>query len=238
METDIYELRATAGEGYSLTTGAAAPTTHIPTTRCIRSGRTPIPPPALTQDARYTAYFRTWHKSHRVLLPAEAGTVSAERVVDDTWKLTASNNGATDYVFQCWNRDAMPQNDPVYRLTSPTAEVTLDGDAAYTAYYVPQQVTGGHLRGRPGLQGSAAGDLPPSMRGPASPCLSGSRTTLPAFEKQPFGGVRRGSGRRRPGPPPSWPRRTADSLGWAVPFPWRCGPRGGADHRRGLDRRL
>ena len=69
-------------------------------------------------------------------------TVSAERVRDDTWKLTASNNGATDYVFQCWNRDGYAQDDPVYRLTSPTAEVTLDGDAAYTAYYVPQQVTG------------------------------------------------------------------------------------------------
>lgn len=159
--TDIYELRATAGEGYSFDYWRSSAYDAYPDDPVYQIRENPYTTPALTQDAHYTAYFRTWHKATVSASPAEAGTVSAERVRDDTWKLTASNNGATGYVFQCWNRDGYAQDDPVYRLTSPTAEVTLDGDAAYTAYYVPQQVTGVAITGAGwGSRGSAAGDLP------------------------------------------------------------------------------
>lgn len=159
--TDIYELRATAGEGYSFDYWRSSAYDAYPDDPVYQIRENPYTTPAPTQDAHYTAYFRTWHKATVSASPAEAGTVSAERVRDDTWKLTASNNGATGYVFQCWNRDGYAQDDPVYRLTSPTAEVTLDGDAAYTAYYVPQQVTGVAITGAGwGSRGSAAGDLP------------------------------------------------------------------------------
>ena len=159
---DVYTLRATAGEGYSFDYWRSSAYDAYPNDPVYQIRENPYTTPALTQDAHYTAYFRKSHTPTVSASPAEAGTVSAERVVDDTWKLTASNNGATDYVFQCWNRDGYAQNDPVYRLTSPTVEVTLDGDAAYTAYYVPQQVTGVAITGAGwgNSYGSAAGDLP------------------------------------------------------------------------------
>lgn len=158
---NIYKLQATAGEGYSFDYWRSSAYDAYPDDPVYQIRENPYTTPELTQDAHYTAYFRTWHKATVSASPAEAGTVSAERVRDDTWKLIASNNGETDYVFQCWNRDGYAQDDPVYRLTSPTAEVTLDGDAAYTAYYVPQQVTGVAITGAGrGSRGSAAGDLP------------------------------------------------------------------------------
>lgn len=159
--TDVYTLRATAGEGYSFDYWRSSAYDAYPNDPVYQIRENPYTTPALTQDAHYTAYFRKSHTPTVSASPAEAGTVSAKQLREDTWRLAASD-GEMGYAFQFWNRDGYPQDDPVYRLTNPTAEVTLDGDAAYTAYYAPKQVTGVAITGAGcgSSYGSAAGDLP------------------------------------------------------------------------------
>ena len=156
---DVYTLRATAGEGYSFDYWRSSAYDAYPDDPVYQIRENPYTTPALTQDARYTAYFRKNHTPTVSASPAEAGIVSAEQVREDTWRLAASD-GEMGYVFQCWNRDGYPQDDPVYRLTNSIAEVTLDGDAAYTAYYVPSQVTGVAITGAGSGSRGSAGDLP------------------------------------------------------------------------------
>ncbi|OLR66169.1 InlB B-repeat-containing protein [Intestinimonas butyriciproducens] len=158
---DVYTLRATAGEGYSFDYWRNGAYDAYPNDPVYQIRENPYTTPALTQDAHYTAYFRKSHTPTVSASPAEAGTVSAKQLREDTWRLSASD-GEMGYAFQCWNRDGYAQDDPVYRLTSPTAEVTLDGDAAYTAYYAPKQVTGVAITGAGwgGNYSSDAGDLP------------------------------------------------------------------------------
>ena len=158
---DVYTLRATPGEGYSFDYWRNGAYDAYPDDPVYQIRENPYTTPALNQDARYTAYFRKSHTPTVSASPAEAGTVSAKQLREDTWRLSASD-GERGYTFQCWNRDGYAQDDPVYRLTNQIVEVTLDGDAAYTAYYAPKQVTGVAITGAGwgGNYGSDAGDLP------------------------------------------------------------------------------
>ncbi|MFQ8761716.1 MAG: hypothetical protein ACLSAF_21925 [Intestinimonas sp.] len=97
--------------------------------------------------------------------------MSAERVRDDTWKLTASNNGATGYVFQCWNRDGYCPGRPGV----PADQSDSGGDPGRgRGLHRPLRPPAGHRRGASQGPAGAPGAPPPGTL----PIYAGTRVTV------------------------------------------------------------
>ncbi len=131
---NVYELRATASAGYSFDYWRNNDYNESLDDPIYEIRQNPYTTPTLTKNEAYTAYFREWNEATVSASPAAGGTVTAERVLDDTWRLTAAPGA--DYYFTRWVRD-----DGVELSGSNTVEVTLDRDTAYTAYFAPPHIS-------------------------------------------------------------------------------------------------
>lgn len=92
----------------------------------------------ITENSHYTAYFRKAYRPEVSLSPENVASVSAEWVVNDTWRLTAAAS-QQDYSFSNWSCD----EDSSFRSNAQQTYVTLRQDEQhYVAHYLPYQITG------------------------------------------------------------------------------------------------
>lgn len=131
---NVYELRATAEAGWSLDywCNDADEAYHTEPVYQLRGNPYEV---TLEQDEAYTAYFRAWNEATVSASPAAGGTVTAERIFDDEWKLTAAQKEG--YSFAYWERD-----DGVQVSRAPELSVPLDRATAFTAYFTPHHIAG------------------------------------------------------------------------------------------------
>lgn len=74
----------------------------------------------ITENSHYTAYFRKAYRPEVSLSPENVASVSAEWVVNDTWRLTAAAS-QQDYSFSNWSCD----EDSSFRSNAQQTYVTL-----------------------------------------------------------------------------------------------------------------
>ena len=91
----------------------------------------------ITENSHYTAYFRKAYRPEVLLSPENVASVSAEWVVNDTWRLTAATS-QQDYSFSNWSCD----EDSSFSSNAQQTYVTLKQDEQhYVAHYLPYQIT-------------------------------------------------------------------------------------------------
>ena len=92
----------------------------------------------ITENSHYTAYFRKAYCPVVLSSPENAASVSAEWVVNDTWRLTAAYS-QQDYSFSNWSCE----EDSSFSSNEKQTYVTLKQDGQhYVAHYLPWQITG------------------------------------------------------------------------------------------------
>ncbi|BDF70285.1 hypothetical protein CE91St41_24880 [Oscillospiraceae bacterium] len=130
---NVYVLKATAGAGYSFDYWRNDIYDTYPDDPVYQLRENPYTV-TLEQNEAYTAYFRTWNEATVSASPASGGTVTAERLIDDEWKLTATPQEG--YTFRCWERADGTSTD-----ANPLV-VELGMDTAYTAHFSPPHIYG------------------------------------------------------------------------------------------------
>lgn len=92
----------------------------------------------ITENSHYTAYFRKAYRPVVLSSPENVASVSAEWVVNDTWRLTAATS-QQDYSFSNWSCE----EDSSFSSNEKQTYVTLKQDGQhYVAHYLPWQITG------------------------------------------------------------------------------------------------
>lgn len=92
----------------------------------------------VTENAKYTAYFREAYRPEVSLSPENVASVSAKWIINDTWMLTAGTT-QQEYSFSNWSCD----EDSSFISDAKQTYVTLEQDRQhYVAHYLPWQITG------------------------------------------------------------------------------------------------